>query len=96
MTYSQLRQHLGISQRVPLHPYLDRIYDCEVRCFGRPDITLILHPTGKLHGPFISRGRRARSRKVTAQNRKEYGRELRRVYACWGGALHPDVAALLK
>jgi hypothetical protein len=57
MTYSQLRSYLGISKRARLDTYLDRVYDCEVRCFGRPDITLILHPDGKLHGPFISRGR---------------------------------------
>jgi hypothetical protein len=95
MTYSQLRSHLGISNKARLDTYLDRVYDCEVRCFGRPDITLILHPDGKLHGPFISRGRPARSRKVTPKDRKEYGRELRNVYACWGGRPHPHVQALL-
>jgi hypothetical protein len=87
MTYQDMRTRLGLTPRAPLGNYLNRIYDCEVRCFGRPDITLILHDGSRL-GRFNSRGRPAQSDPVVRNDPthvKAYKRELRRVYACWGG-----------
>lgn len=87
MTYNKMRVHLGLKPKARLGNYLNRVYDCEVRCFGRPDITLVLHD-GSGFGKFNSRGAPPQSKKVKKNNRddeREFKRELRRVYACWGG-----------
>lgn len=96
MSYSDMRKYLGLSSRAQLARYLDPIYDCEVRCFGRPDITLILHRDGKKYGHFNSRGKLARSVRLTSNAVRTYGRDLRDVYTFWGGPLHGDVQALLS
>jgi len=100
MTYKGMWRHLRLKHGTRLRQYLDPIYDCEVRCFGRPDITVILHEDGKQCGKFLSQGRRARSVSIkndgTRKQREAYGRELKDVYACWGGHPHADVEKLLR
>ncbi len=99
MSYPDIKAYLGLRPRANLRIYLNPIYDCEVRCFGRPDVTLILHFPNKKYGQFNSRGKAAGSIAVKpndCQQLRTYGRDLREVYAFWGGHLHPDVMALLR